>query len=163
MGSIFFPLAIAILAAVVWFRWARHARRRNAQSWDSLIVQLRPARNIRQLSESATPEERWRQIDGAHGLCTMYQNAKVMLEMADYAARHDAYVDSELLATLRSDALQIRMLVVQALMQYAGNTLNEGISMNVLRAATMYREMSGRMSELLNIDGRLAAQGAGAR
>ena len=43
----------------------------------------------------------------------MYQNARVMLEMADYAAKHCEGVDRLLVETLHSDAMQIRVCVLR--------------------------------------------------
>ena len=163
MGLILFPIVIAAAAAIVLFRWNRQVRCRNGQSWESLVARLQPARNLCELTELATPEERWQQVAGAQGLCAMYQNAKVMLEMADYAASRGELVDRELLAMLRSDALQIRLLVIRALTQYALHRLNDGIGVSALRAATMYQEMSARMGALLEVNGGVAAQYAGAR
>jgi len=163
MGLILFPIVIAAAAAIILFRWAKQVRHRNEQSWDSLVARLQPARDLRELTEIATPEERWQQVAGAQGLWAMYQNAKVMLDMADYAACHSESVDRELLATLRSDALQIRLLVIGALTQYAVHRLNDSIGVNALRAATMYQEMSARMGELLEVNGGMAVQYSGAR
>ncbi len=67
----------------------------------------------------ATPDDAWRRMDGAKGLWVIYQNARVMLEMADYAAQHSDNVDRVVLETLRSDAMQIRLCVMMALAQYA--------------------------------------------
>jgi hypothetical protein len=58
---------------------------------------------------SATPEDAWQRMEGPKGLWVMYQNARVMLEMADYAARNSESVDRLLVETLRSDAMQIRL------------------------------------------------------
>jgi hypothetical protein len=149
--SICLALAIAS-AALLLFRASSQARRRNAQSWESIVARLRPGLNPADLSEEATPEQRWQQLDGARGLCVMFQNAKVMLEMASYAARNSDTVDPDLLANLRSDALQIRVLVLRALIAYALHQLNEGITLNAFRAASMYREMSGRMSAVLQVN-----------
>ena len=88
-------------------------------------------------------------ISGAQGLWTMYENASVMLEMADYAARFSDSVDRELLATLRSDAMQIRVSVLSTLAKYAFSQVNESISANVSNAASMYTEMAARTAELL--------------
>ncbi|MFP5207379.1 MAG: hypothetical protein ACLGP3_09725 [Acidobacteriota bacterium] len=163
MGFLLFPIAIAAAAAVILFRWARQVRRRNGQSWESLVARLQPARTLRELPASATPEERWLQVEGAQGLCAMYLNAKVLLQMADYAACHGESVDRELLAALRSDALQIRLLVIRALTHYAAHRLNDGIGVSALRAATLYQEMAARMSALLDGNGGPAAHYAGAR
>lgn len=143
----------------VLLRSSAKARRRNQQSWESIVSRFQPDWTIPDLDQSASPEERWQQLGGAHGLWAMYQNAKVMLEMADYAARNTEAMDAELLANLRSDALQIRVLVAGALAKYALHQLNEGISSNVYRAASLYREMTGRMTGLLPVNaGALAPQ-----
>jgi hypothetical protein len=98
---------------------------------------------------NVTPEEKWQLIRGAQGLWTLYENASVMLEMADYAARNSDSVDGEMLATLRSDAMQIRVCVLTALAKYAFSQVNESISVNVSHAASMYTEMATRTAELL--------------
>lgn len=154
----------AAVAAAVLLRASAQDRRRNEQSWESLAARLRPVWSASDLSDRSSPEERWQLLGGAHGLCAMYRNAKIMLEMANYAAQNSAAMDVELLANLRSDALQIRVLVAGALAEYAVHQVNEGISSNVCRAASVYREMSDRMGELqqVNADG-LVPQSIAAR
>ena len=83
-------------------------------------------------------------------------------EMADYATRHNSTIDSTLLAELRSDALQIRFLVAFALVQYALHQLNEGICGKAGRAASIYQEMSSRMTSVLQA-GTPVPQFVGAR
>jgi hypothetical protein len=155
-----FPLiqiATLVVVALYLGRWREGVRRRNAQSWDSLIVRLRPDWSARDLSEhflwkeglSATPEETWRRIQGAHGLWAIYQNSRIMLEMADYAARNCESADRELIETLRSDAMQIRVCVLMALAQYAFSQASEGVRVNAFRAASMYTGMAARMTQLL--------------
>ncbi|HUB30780.1 MAG TPA: hypothetical protein VL967_13830 [Terracidiphilus sp.] len=155
-----FPLiqiATLVVVALYLGRWREGVRRRNAQSWDSLIVRLRPDWSARDLSEhflwkeglSATPEETWKRIQGAHGLWAIYQNSRVMLEMADYAARNCGSADRELIETLRSDAMQIRVCVLMALLQYAFSQASEGVRVNAFRAASMYTGMAARMTQLL--------------
>src|ERR1700690_1831620 len=113
-----FPLLqIAAIAVVAIYlgRWRAGVHRRNTQSWESLLSRLRPDWSARELSDhflwkeglNSTPEETWTRIQGAHGLWAIYQNARVMLEMADYASRSCSSVDRELVETLRSDAMQI--------------------------------------------------------
>ena len=97
----------------------------------------------------ATPEETWRRIQGANGLWAMYQNARVMLEMADFAARNSDSVDCLLLETLRSDAMQIRVCVLMALAHYAFSKASEGVRVNAFRAASIYTGMAARMTQLL--------------
>ena len=150
-------IAAITVVAIYLGKWRAGARRRNAQSWESLIVRLRPDWSARELSDhflwregvNATPEETWKRIRGAHGLWAMYQNARVMLEMVDYALRHCESVDRELVETLRSDAMQIRVCVLMALAQYAFSQASEGVRVNAFRAASMYTGMAARMTQLL--------------
>ena len=156
-----FPLlqiAAAALLALYLGRWRVGASRRNNQSWESLLARLRPDWSARELSnnflwkeglDDATSEETWKRLQGAHGLWAMYQNARVMLEMADYASRSCDNVDRVLLETLRSDAMQIRLCVLMALAQYACTQASEGVRVNAFRAASMYTGMAARMTELL--------------
>ena len=156
---ILIALQIAIISGlgVYFFRWRSSVRRRNNQSWDSLLAQLRPDWSARELSEqflwkeglNATPEDAWQRMEGPKGLWVMYQNAKTMLEMADYAARNGDTVDRLLLETLRSDAMQIRVCVLMALAQYGFSKASEGVRVNAFRAATMYTGMAARMTQLL--------------
>jgi len=88
-------------------------------------------------------------MDGPKGLWVMFQNAKVMLEMADFASKHCEDVDRLLLETLRSDAMQIRLCVLMALGQYAFSQASEGVRINAFRAAQMYTGMAARMIQLL--------------
>jgi hypothetical protein len=136
---------------------ASGVRRRNAQSWDSLLARLRPDWSARELSDqflwkeglNATPQDAWQRMEGPKGLWVMYQNAQTMMEMADYAARNSDTVDRLLLETLRSDAMQIRVCVLMALAQYGFSKASEGVRINAFRAATMYTGMAARMTQLL--------------
>lgn len=152
-------LQIVAIAGVAFYllRWRNHARRRNAQSWDALLARLRPDWSARDLSDhflwkeglSATPDDAWQRMQGPHGLWAMHQNARVMLEMADFAGRNCEHVDRLLLETLRSDAMQIRICVLMALAQYAFTQASEGVRINAYRAAEMYAGMAARMTQLL--------------
>jgi hypothetical protein len=149
---------LAIVITAICFHSIRATlRRRNLQSWEDIVSRLRLDSSTSRLGDrsvwngdmNVTPEEKWQLIRGAHGLWAMYENAGVMLEMADYAARNGESVDRELLAALRSDAMQIRVCVLTALAKYACSQVNEGVSANVTRAASMYTEMAARTTELL--------------
>jgi hypothetical protein len=136
--------------------WRNRARKRGAQSWDSLLARLRPDWSARELSDdflwkegvNATPEDAWKRMEGPTGLLVMFKNAGVMLEMADFAAKHSS-VDRVILETLRSDAMHIRMCVLMALAQYAFTQASEGVRVNAYRAASMYTGMAARMTQLL--------------
>ncbi len=131
--------------------------RRNAQSWESLIARLQTGWSGRQLSEhflwkeglSSTPDETWVQIQGTRGLWAMYKNAGVMLQMADFAARHADSVDPELLQALRSDAVQIRLCTLRTIVQCTFSQAGESVRYNAFRAASMYTGMTARMTQLL--------------
>lgn len=152
-------LQTAALSGLAYYfvRWRVGVQRRNAQTWDSLLARLRPDWSARDLSEhflwkeglSATPEDAWQRMEGPKGLWVMYQNARVMLEMANYASRNSDGVDRLLLETLRSDAMHIRFCVLMALAQYAFSQASEGVRVNAFRAAQMYTGMAARMTQLL--------------
>jgi len=152
-------LQVAAIAGVALYlvRWRSSVRRRNKQSWDSLLARLRPDWSARELSDhflwkeglSATPEDAWQRMEGPKGLWVMYQNARVMMEMADFASKNSNNVDRLLLETLRSDAMQIRVCVLMALAQYAFTQASEGVRINAYRAAEMYTGMAARLTQLL--------------
>jgi hypothetical protein len=156
----FLPLIqIAAIAAVALYlgRWRTSARRRNGQSWDSMLSRLRLDWSARELSDhflwkeelNATPEDAWQRMQGPKGLWVMYQNSRVMLEMADFAAKNSDSVPAVLLETLRSDAMHIRVCVLMALAQYGFTQASEGVRVNAFRAASMYAGMAARMTQLL--------------
>jgi hypothetical protein len=150
---------IVAIAAIAFYlgRWRLSVRRRNSETWETLLAKLRPDWSARELSEnflwkeglSATPEDAWQRMEGPKGLWVMHQNARVMLEMADYAARNCEGVDRLLIETLHSDAMQIRVCVLMALAQYAFSQASEGVRINAFRAASMYTGMAARMTSLL--------------
>jgi hypothetical protein len=156
-------LQIAIVSALlVYFsKWRGNMRRRNVQSWDALLSQLRSDWSARELSEqflwkeglTATTDDIWQRLDGPRGLWAIYQNARVLLEMADYANRNTAPgsqpIDPMILEALRSDAMQIRLCVLMALAQYALSQATAGVKVNAFRAANLYSGMAARMTSLL--------------
>lgn len=158
MFVILLPIAAIAFVAVYLVHWLRSARQRNEQSWESLVARLQPdwiagslgTGALTNLAVDATPQEKWQCVQGAQGLWTMYQNASVMIELADFAARNSESVDRVLLESLRSDAIQIRVCVINALLKYAFSQINDGICVNAFRAAAMYCGMTARMKALLD-------------
>lgn len=150
-------VAAIVVVAIYLVYWRVGLRRRNARSWESLMASLRPDWSGREVSKhflwkeeiSVTPEEAWKRMEGPKGLWVMHQNARVMLEMADFAARNYEGVDRVALETLRSDAMQIRVCVLMALAQYGFTQASEGVRVNAFRAATMYTAMAARLTQLL--------------
>jgi hypothetical protein len=139
------------------YRLRSAAKSRNSQTWESLLGRLRGDWSARELSDqflwkeglSATSEDAWERMEGPKGLWVMYQNAQVMLQMADFAAKNSDNVDRLLLETLRSDAMHIRVCVLMALAQYGFSKASEGVRVNAFRAATMYTGMAARTTQLL--------------
>lgn len=150
-------IAVIVAITLLLVRWRMSVRRRNAQTWDTLIARLRVDWSARELSDhflwkeglNATPEDAWKRMEGPKGLWVIYQNARVMLEMADYASKHCEAVDRLLIETVHSDAMQIRVCVLSALAQYAFSQAGEGVRVNAYRAASMYTGMAARMTQLL--------------
>jgi hypothetical protein len=147
--------AVAFIALFLgWCRLSAH--RRNNRTWESLIARLRHDWNARELSDrfpwkeglGASPDEIWTRIGGARGLRAMYENATVMLEMANFAARNGE-VDAELLANLHADATAIRFSVMRLLAQYALNQASENVRVRTFQVASMYTGMTARMTQLL--------------
>lgn len=158
MFALFQLIAVVAVGAYLCSR-ATELRSRNAQSWDVLVARLRPDWNVRELIDGsfskqycrATPQEKWRRIHGASGLWTIYENARVMLELADYAARNSDSFDQDLLVTLRSEAMQVRVLVLTAFGRSALSAASETVTMSVLRVESAYAEMAMRITETLEV------------
>ena len=132
-------------------------RRHNSKSWESLLSELRLDWSGSELTDkflwkeelALSTDEAWQRLRGVRGLWVMHQNARVMLRMADFAERNCPKIDPMLLATLRADALQIRISVLTAMVQYACTKTSEGVRVHALRAAQSYTAMSARMTRLL--------------
>ena len=127
--------------------------KRRAADWDSIVARLRSNSefNFDEVAERylysdgirATPKDIWTRIDGANGLWAMYTNAGVLMQLADYAAEHGQDVPEELIEELRSDALQIRIAVIMALVKYGFSRSGVAASVNAHRAATAYSAHAG--------------------
>ena len=152
-----FQVAIVVAIAAYFVHWRKSVKARNLQTWESLLAKLRPEWSAHELSDrflwqeglSTTPEEAWHLMNGPKGLWVMYQNARVMAEMADYAVNHCEGVDRLLVETLHSDAMQIRVCVITALVQYGFKQAGDGVRVNAFRAASMYTGMAARTTQLL--------------
>ena len=154
----FLPVSLIAISGFYLGHWYSRVRKRNAQSWESLLARLRPDWSARELGDhslwqealNATPEDAWMRMEGPRGMWAMYENAQVMMEMADYAARNADNVDRLLLENLRSDAMQIRVCVFSALAQYAFSKASDGIRVNAFRTASVYAHMAAQLTEFLH-------------
>ena len=153
-------ISLILLITLFLLAWRRGQKRRNAESWEQILVRLRHDWSAHTLSEHflwrnelvLNPEETWKQMQGPRGLVVMYHNARVMLELADYAVKNSDEknpIDPMLIAALRSDAMQIRLLVIAALVQYAFLRATAGVRTNTYRAAALYTDMAATMTTLL--------------
>jgi hypothetical protein len=156
-----YVIVLPIFAVVLYLvLWKAGARRRNAQTWAALLGRLGPewkaekhdCHSLWREGLSATPEDAWNRIGGTRGLCAMYRNAGVMLEMAHYASRNSVSVDRQLLEALARDAMHIRVHVLIALGQYAFIQANDNMRLYAFHAAGIYVEMAARMVQLLQVE-----------
>lgn len=162
-----FENGAVVTVAIYLVCWRIGVRRRRAIAWETLVANLQRRRRNVELANIlnsdkdllATPEERWGGINDAQGLWAMYENAGVMLEMANYAATNNTENDPELIAALRRDAFQIRVCVVVALSKFACNKVNESTRAIVSRATAHYIDMVKRTAELAQTNGRALAPG----
>lgn len=137
--------------------WRISIHRRKALAWKRLTAQLQmrefgapvSGQFSRDESEDHKLDESRRSIQGAKDLWTMYRNARIMMDMADYAAQNGAMVSPELLLALRSDAVQIRIYVLAELSKYACNRANESASLGTAQVAAIYEDMVNRTAEML--------------
>jgi len=140
-------------AALAW--WRTGIERQEGQSWESLIGRLKDC-NGRELSPqflwreglSAGPDETWHRLGGPRGLWSLYRNACVMMEMAEFAARHTG-VEPEVVEALRCSATQIRLYAMTALAECVLYHANESVQVQAFRAASVYTGMAARMADLL--------------
>jgi hypothetical protein len=126
-------LQLAVLSALVLYLAQRRAymRRRNLQSWERLVAQIHSDSSAGDLGGqfpgakfSTTETNQFRQQPhDFRGLWTLFTNARVALEMADYAERNSPPklhpIDPVLLASLRTDAMQIRVSTLLAIAKSA--------------------------------------------
>lgn len=151
-------IAVTVSLFAILVIWAiGQFKQRRTNSWDDLVGQLRVNEwGFEEISErylyksgiTATPDDIWPRIEGAKGLWAMYQNAAILLKLADFAAQHSDSTNEALIAALRADALQIRLSVLSALVKYAFSRSTVGASVNAHRAASMYSEMLFHMTTL---------------
>jgi hypothetical protein len=112
--SVIFPvLQITALAAIALYlvRCRAQVHRRNRQSWDALLARLSPGWSVCVINESVYAEPL--------RLLTIYRDARVMQEIADYAYRKFDAVDRALVESLHRDATRVRSWALAALARYA--------------------------------------------
>jgi hypothetical protein len=92
-------------------RWSE-LRRRNRRSWQEIVSRLSPAWNGTVPLEPSDSDPL-----GAAKLWTVYRDAGVMMELADYAQCHGRDFDVSSVRELRFTALSLRFTVLRALVR----------------------------------------------
>ena len=154
-------LTIAALAvpAAYAVHWRRTQSKRRMADWDSIVSRFRSNsefgfaeitdRYLYSPGIQATPQDIWPRIHGAEGLWAMFVNAGVLMELADYASTHGGEAIPEvLIEELRSDALQLRLAVLVAMVRYGVSRSGVSASVNAHRAACAYGAMLAHMTTL---------------
>jgi hypothetical protein len=151
--------AVTAVPAAYAIHWRRAQARRRAADWDSILARFRShsefgfaeitERYLYSPAIQASPEDIWPRIHGAAGLWAMFVNSGVLMELVDYASAHGGEAIPELLVEeLRSDALQLRMAVLVALLRYGVSRSGVSASVNAHRAACAYGSMLTHMTSL---------------
>lgn len=152
-------IAVAAVPAAYAIYWRRAQAKRRSADWDAIMSRFRSNSEFgfSDLTErylyspvvQATAEDIWLRINGAVGLWSMFVNAGVLMELADYAATHGGETIPELLIEeLRTDALQLRIAVITALLRYGFSRSGVSASVNAHRAACAYGSMLAHITTL---------------
>jgi hypothetical protein len=152
-------IAVTAVPAAYAVYWRRAQAKRRSADWNSILVRFRSnsefgfaeltERYLYSPAVQATAEDIWPRIHGANGLWAMFVNAGVLMELADYASSHsDEAVPEMLIEELRSDALQLRLAVLTALVRYGFSRSGVSASVNAHRAACAYSSMLAHMTTL---------------
>jgi len=157
MLSTWIQIAAVVLIGLYLAWWRKGMLRQEAQTWETLLARLRTEWSARGLNNqflwkeglTSSPEEVWRNLEGPRGLWVIYQNARVMAEMADYASKKYRGVDPLLIEMLHRDAVQIQASVLTAMTQYTFNRASDSVRTNAYRAVSSYTGMAARVTRLL--------------
>jgi hypothetical protein len=112
--TILIPLQLAAFALTGFYmfnRWSE-LRRRNERSWQEIVSQLSPAWN-----GSGPLEPGDNDPSAAARPWTVYRDAGIMMELADYAHRHGRDFDVSSVRDLRFTAMYLRFTVLRALVK----------------------------------------------
>lgn len=112
------------LIATYLAHWCAVQHSRLASSWDAIVARLQPelagaapGTNLAAaIDRLFSREEIETRTQNAHGRRTLFRNAGVMLEMAEYAERNGGAEVAPIVASLRSHALAIRMATAKSML-----------------------------------------------
>jgi hypothetical protein len=154
-------ITIAASIAAYFGYWRLNVHRRRKYAWDLLTAYLEPGDRCKGLNYPLRLDqgvgviwgEKWRSVQGANGLWSMYVNAGIMLDTANFLAQNCEGIDRGLLESLRSDATQVRAYVLIALSKYACSQVNECALTSASRATAYYTDMLNGTTQLLDGNG----------
>lgn len=144
---------VVSLYALVAARWGMRRRRSSKMDWNSLVSSIRSNGHVEDIvpgfrwSEAHTfdHEDLWKRLDGAQGLWTIYHNAGVYVQLADFARSSGASIPENIIEEIHSDALQLRLCVLLALSQYVmSRSVASGI--HCTKALTLYCGIASRLT-----------------
>jgi hypothetical protein len=153
-------LGITIVASILAYfgYWRLNVQRRRKYAWNLLETYLEPKNRGAELryqlcldqTRAITREEHLVSAHSANDLWSMYVNAGIMLDTADFVAQSCTGVDQGLLETLRSDATQVRAYALIALSKYAYDQVNDATMASASRAGIYYTDLLNRTTQLLD-------------
>lgn len=152
-------IAVTAVPAAYAIYWRRAQTKRRNADWGEIAARFRSNNEFgfAEISDrylyspdiQATPEDIWPRIHGVDGLWAMFVNAGVLMELADYASNHGGEgIPEMLIEELRSDALQLRLAVLIAMVRYGFSRSGVSASVNAHRAACAYGSMLTHMTTL---------------
>ncbi|MFZ0339965.1 MAG: hypothetical protein WAL45_18195 [Terracidiphilus sp.] len=143
------------LAALYFFYLMVTIHQRRKFAWELLASKFMPVGRDRDQWRQLCLEggqtatwERWRSMQSA-GLWSMYVNAGVMLEIANFVDQNCTGVDPQVLEALRNDAMQIRTCSLMQITKYTCSQVSEHTIGNAASAAKCYADMLSRTAQLL--------------
>jgi hypothetical protein len=107
-----FQIAACTMVAIYLGYCRSRLHERSMRSWDQIVGRLDP--------RWAEWKSAGTSVTSLNGLRALHNSAGVLMEMADYAERNCSAIDPKLLATLRNDAIEIRIHSLKALVRTVG-------------------------------------------
>jgi len=119
-------LAIFVLIALYLLKRVAALHQRNRRLWAEIVESLLPGLGAKQDDSAAEIDRRFTNgaIEGraasAQGRRQMFDEAGVMMEMADYAERNGGVATAPAVASVRNHAAAIRIATAKSLLAHSG-------------------------------------------
>jgi hypothetical protein len=141
-------LGITSLLVIYFGIWRRAQTKRQRRSWDELVASLRLEQLVIQPIPEESPDNLWRRLGGARGLMAVYRQIPTLLAIADYVDAADQNGCEEMLASLRADALQLRLSLIVLLCHCSFTHSKSHIAGPLQNSVDSYRNLMERISTL---------------